>query len=136
MNTVAQPGVAPKRWMVWTGRVISALIVLVMVPGIVMNLTHNPQALEGMKKFGYQESAMLTVAVLAAVAMALYAIPRTAVFGAVLLTGYLGGAILVHLRVGDPLFSHTLFPLYVAFFAWGGLYLRDSRVGALFSKSA
>jgi len=128
MNTVAQTGVAPKRWMVWTGRVISALIVLVMVPGIVMNLTHNPQALEGMKKFGYQESAMLTVAVLAAVAMALYAIPRTAVLGAIVMTGYFGGAIATHLRIADPGWP---LPLTCGILTWLGLYLRDERLRAL-----
>jgi DoxX-like family len=58
-------------------------------------------------------------------------IPRTAVFGAILLTGYLGGAIATHVRVGSPLFSHTLFPVYVALLIWGGLYLRDDRLRAL-----
>ena len=60
--------------------------------------------------------------------VALYAIPRTAQLGAVLLTGYLGGAIFAHVRIGDPLFSHVLFPTYVAAMIWGGLYLRDERV--------
>jgi hypothetical protein len=60
-----------------------------------------------------------------------YLIPRTAVLGAILWTGYLGGAIAIHLRVGNPLFSHTLFPIYVAAFLWAGLWLRDRRVRAL-----
>ena len=58
-------------------------------------------------------------------------IPRTAILGAILLTGYLGGAIATHVRVGSPLFSHTLFPVYVALLIWGGLYLRDDRLRAL-----
>ena len=60
-----------------------------------------------------------------------YAIPRTSVLGALLLTGYLGGAVATHVRVGNPLFSHTLFPIYFAFFVWGGLVLRDARLRAL-----
>jgi hypothetical protein len=63
----------------------------------------------------------------------LYAIPRTAALGAILLTGWFGGAIATHVRVGNPLFSHTLFPIYVAVVVWGGLYLRSGRVRALFS---
>lgn len=66
--------------------------------------------------------------------MALYVVPRTAPLGAVLLTGYLGGAVFVHMRVGDPLFSHTLFPIYVGAMIWGGLFLRDERVKHLLSN--
>jgi hypothetical protein len=65
------------------------------------------------------------------VCLILYVIPRTAPLGAVLWTGYLGGAIATHLRLDNPLFSHTLFPIYVAALLWGGLYLRDARVRAL-----
>ena len=65
----------------------------------------------------------------------MYLVPRTAVVGAVLWTGYLGGAIATHVRVGNPLLSHTLFPIYVAVPLWGGLYLRDSRVKSLISVS-
>jgi hypothetical protein len=69
-----------------------------------------------------------------ALCVALYAIPRTSLFGALLLTGYLGGAIATHVRVGDPLWTHTLFPIYVAAMVWGGLVLRDQRLRA-FLKS-
>ena len=65
------------------------------------------------------------------VCVILYVVPRTAVLGAILLTGYLGGAVATHLRVGDPLFSHTLSPVYFAVLLWGGLYLRDERLRAL-----
>ena len=63
--------------------------------------------------------------------LVIYLIPRTAVLGALLLTGFLGGAISTHLRIGDPFFSHTVFPVYVALMVWGGLYLRDETVRAL-----
>jgi hypothetical protein len=69
--------------------------------------------------------------VLALICTALYALPRTAVLGAILLTGYMGGAIASHLRLGDPLFTHILFGVYLAVLAWGGLYLRDARVRAV-----
>ncbi|HMF53919.1 MAG TPA: DoxX family protein, partial [Edaphobacter sp.] len=61
----------------------------------------------------------------------LYAIPRTSVFGAILLTGYLGGAIALQLRVGNPLFSHVLFPVYIALLIWGGIFLRENRLRTL-----
>ncbi len=72
-----------------------------------------------------------TLGLLGLVSVLFYAYPRTAVLGAILLTGYLGGAIATHLRIGSPLFSHTLFGVYLGLIAWGGLYLRDPRVRAL-----
>jgi hypothetical protein len=72
-----------------------------------------------------------TLGVLTLVCTILYAIPRTSVLGAILLTGYMGGAIYTHLRAGSPLFTHTLFGAYLAVLIWGGLYLRDERVRAL-----
>jgi hypothetical protein len=71
-----------------------------------------------------------------AVCTALYAWPRTAALGAVLLTGYLGGAVLAHLRVGDPLFSHTLFPVYVGVLAWAGLWLRDAGLREYLTRAS
>jgi hypothetical protein len=64
-----------------------------------------------------------------------YVIPRTAVLGAIVLTGYFGGAIATHVRVGNPLFTHVLFPIYVAALVWGGLYLREDRLRALIARS-
>lgn len=69
------------------------------------------------------------------VCLALYLIPRTSLVGAVLWTGYLGGAIATQVRVGNPLFTHVLFPMYVAVLLWGGLYLRDSRVGVMLAAA-
>lgn len=73
-----------------------------------------------------------TLGLILAICTALYAYPRTAVLGAILLTGYLGGAIATHVRVGSPLLSHTLFGIYLGLFVWGGLWLRDSRLRDLF----
>jgi len=75
--------------------------------------------------------AILPLGIIQAVLVVLYVVPRTAVLGAILLTGYLGGAVATHVRVANPLFSHVLFPTYVAAFLWGGLILRDARLRAL-----
>ncbi|MFL5601688.1 MAG: DoxX family protein, partial [Gemmatimonadaceae bacterium] len=83
------------------------------------------------EQLGFPISASATIAIIELICVILYLIPRTSVLGAILLTGYLGGAIAVQVRIGAPLFSTTLFPIYVALFLWGGLYLRDQRVRAL-----
>jgi len=84
-------------------------------------------------ELGYAPSAGLArgLGVLALACTALYAVPRTAVLGAILLTGYMGGAVASHLRLGDPLFSHILFGVYLGILAWGGLFLRDARIREL-----
>jgi hypothetical protein len=74
---------------------------------------------------------VLVIGVIELVCLVLYLVPQTSVLGALLLTGYLGGAIATHVRVGSPLMSHTLFPIYVALMVWGGLYLREGRLRAL-----
>jgi hypothetical protein len=83
--------------------------------------------LAGTAQLGYPVSAVLPLGIALAVCVAAYAIPRTSVLGAVLLTGYLGGAIATHVRVENPLFTHTHFPIYVAAFVWGGIFLREPR---------
>jgi hypothetical protein len=87
--------------------------------------------IDAFAQLGYPLSVAGVLATLCLVCAVLYAIPRTSVFGAILLTGYLGGAIATHVRVGDPLFSHVLFPVYLGAFAWAGIYLRDDRLRAL-----
>ena len=84
-----------------------------------------------MPLLGWPVSLAIPLGILLLSCLALYAIPRTAVLGAILLTGYLGGAVATHVRVADPLFSHVLFPVYVGAMLWGGLYLRDARLRAL-----
>jgi hypothetical protein len=86
---------------------------------------------DGFAQLGFPLSAARPLSVIELLCVVLYLIPRTSALGAILLTGYLGGAIAVQVRVGAPLFSTTLFPIYVALFLWGGLYLRDERVRAL-----
>ena len=115
----------------WTGRILSALPALFLLVDGVGKLLKPTPVVEGTVQLGYPESVLLGLGIVLLTCTALYVIPRTAVLGAILLTGYLGGAIATHVRVGSPLFSHTLFPIYIAVLVWGGLYLRDERLRAL-----
>ena len=118
---------------VWVGRALSCLVILFLTMDAGMKIAALPIVAETAPKIGWtgdpgfwQGMGLLLLAI-----TALYAWPRTAVLGAVLLTGYLGGAVATHLRVGDPLFSHILFGVYLGIALWGGLWLRDARVRAL-----
>jgi len=115
----------------WTGRIMSALPALFLLVDGVGKLIKPAPVVEGTVQLGYPESVLLGLGIVLLTCTILYTIPRTAILGAILLTGYLGGAIATHVRVGSPLFSHILFPVYLAVLIWGGLYLRDERLGAL-----
>jgi DoxX-like family len=115
----------------WTGRIMSALPALFLFIDAVGKLLKPAPVVEGTVQLGYPESVLLGLGIVLLTCTVLYVIPRTAIFGAILLTGYLGGAVATHVRVGSPLFSHILFPVYLAVLIWGGLYLRDERLRAL-----
>jgi DoxX-like family len=115
----------------WTGRILSALPVLFLLLDVIMKLIKPEAVVKGTVELGYPESAIVGLGIVLLISTVLYAIPRTSVLGAILLTGYLGGAIATHVRVGNPLFTHILFPVYLALFIWGGLFLRDVRVREL-----
>ena len=87
--------------------------------------------IDGTLQLGYPESVIVPLGIVLLAGVVLYAIPATAVLGAIVLTGYLGGAIATHVRVGNPMLTHTLFPVWVALFVWGGLWLRDDLLRAL-----
>ena len=91
------------------------------------------EVVQGTVDLGYATHHIAIIGMLGLLSILLYAIPRTAILGAILLTGYFGGAIATHLRLDNPLFSHTLFPVYLGILAWGGLWLRDERVRRLLS---
>ena len=119
---------APSKGMLWAGRILTALPVFALLASGAMKLSHKPELVEMFTgKFGYSESALLPLALVEMTCALLYLIPQTAVLGAVLMTGYLGGAVATHVRVGDPFFA----PALLGVLAWGGLFLRDSRVRAL-----
>ncbi len=131
MTTYAATNTAKTR-RVWTGRVLSALgVAFMLFDGIIHILKISP-VVDAFAKLGFPLGASVALGVVELICVALYLIPRTWVFGAVLLTGYLGGAIATQLRVGAPLFTTTLFPIYVALLLWGGLYLRDDRLRDVF----
>jgi hypothetical protein len=115
----------------WTSRVLTGIVVLFLTFDTVIHLVPNRMVIEGSAALGFKPETMFTIGVIELVCLIVYLIPRTAPLGAILFTGYLGGAIVTHLRLGNPLFSHILFPIYVAALLWGGLYLRDARVRAL-----
>ena len=114
--------------MIWAGRVISAIPVLLMVLSAVMKLFKAAPVVEGMPRYGYPESQIGMLGVLELSSCIVYTIPRSAVLGAILMTGYLGGATATNLRVGDPSYVMTIL---LGVFVWGGLYLRDARVRAM-----
>ena len=124
---------APTSKALWIGRVLSALAILFLLFDTVLKLLQLPIAVEGTTQLGYPAGVVFGIGVIELVCLALYVFPPTSVIGAILFTGYLGGAIATHVRIGSPLFTHILFPIYVAVLIWGGLYARDNRVRALFS---
>ena len=115
----------------WAGRILTGLAVMFLTVDLAMKLSGAKEAVDGTVKLGWQPHHLPILGGIQLVCLVLYLIPRTAPLGAVLWTGYLGGAVATHLRVDDPLFSRILFPIYVATLIWGGLYLRDARVRAL-----
>src|SRR5258708_27806033 len=117
---------------IWAGRVMSGLVILFLLLDGGMKLIPLDVVLKASEPLGIPGDLARTLGVLTLVCTLLYAFPRTSVLGAILLTGYLGCAIATHLRVGDPLFTHVLFPTYLGVLLWGGLYLREPRLRALF----
>ena len=126
--TPAVPVAAPvSRKMLWAGWIVSGLPVLLLLFSAVMKLARPEAVLEEFARLGYPERLVVGIGVLELACTVLYLIPRTAVLGAILLTGYLGGATATHLRIGDPFLP----PAIVGLVVWLGLYLRDRRVRAL-----
>jgi hypothetical protein len=116
---------------VWAGRILSGLVVLFLIPDAVVKFFRPAPVVDAFAHLGWPLSNANTLGVLLLACTALYAIPRTSTLGAIFLTGYLGGAVATHFRVGDPLFSHVLFPTYLGVLLWLGLYLRDERLRPL-----
>lgn len=115
----------------WTGRVLSTLAVLFLAFDCAIKLIQIPEAIEGTTQLGYPASVIFPLGILQLICLIIYVIPQTSVLGAILWTGYLGGAIATHVRLGNPLFTHILFPVYVALLLWGGLYFRNHYLRAL-----
>jgi hypothetical protein len=114
-----------------TGWTLSGFFIAFMLFDSTIKLIKIEPVVQAFNELGYPDSLARTIGLIELAIAILYALPRTAVFGAVLAMGVLGGAIASHARLGDPPFSHTLFGVYLGLFAWGGLWLRDARLRAL-----
>ena len=118
----------PKKWVLWTGRILSAVPVLLLAFSASMKIMGSPEFIEQwVGKMGYPASTALKIGIVEIACAIIYAIPRTSFLGAILVTGYLGGATATHVRIGDPFFM----PVLVGVVAWVGLYLRDPRLRTL-----
>ena len=116
---------------VWAGRVLSGVAVAFLLFDVSGKLMRVAPVIEGTVKLGYPEGAVLPIGVLLLAGVVLYLMPPTSVLGAIYLSAYLGGAVASHYRLGNPLLSHVLFPVYVAVLLWSGLALRDPRLLSL-----
>ena len=116
----------------WAGWICSGLIVLFMLLDSISKFLKPEPVLQGTVELGYAEHHIVLIGVLGLVPTIFYAVPRTSVLGAVLLTGYFGGAVATHVRLDNPLYSHILFPVYFTILAWVGLWLRDEGLRRFF----
>ena len=121
----------PTRGARWAGYALTALAALFLAFDATIKLLVIQPVVDSFARLGLPADLPRTIGALEAVLVLVYLVPRTALLGAILLTGYLGGAIMCHVRVADPLFSHILFPVYLGTFMWGGLYLREPRLQRL-----
>jgi hypothetical protein len=124
----------PSRRAIVTGRVLSGIAAVLLTLDAGVKLAMAKPAIEGSAQLGFSPQQVFVIGVIAAVCLVLYLIPRTAPLGAVLWTGYFGGAIVTHFRLGNPLLTHVLSPIYISAIIWGGLYLRDPRVRAVLGR--
>jgi hypothetical protein len=121
------------RTSIWTGRVVTGIISVLLAMDAGLKVFMLGPAVEGTAQLGYPPNIVFPLGLIQAVSLVLYLTPRTSVLGAVLWTGYLGGAVATHVRLDNPLFTHTLSPIYVAIMLWGGLWLRDRRLRNVFA---
>jgi hypothetical protein len=122
--------VSTSKPMLWTGRIVSAVLSLFLLFDSAMKFVKPAIVVETTVKLGYSESLIPVLGIVLLACTVAYVIPQTSVLGAILLTGYLGGAVASHLRAGDPLFA-VFFPVVFGMLVWGGLFLRDARLRAL-----
>jgi len=120
-----------RRSTVWTGRTLTAVAVLFLIFDATVKLLQLTPAVDATAQLGFKASVLVPLGIIEALCLAAYLVPQTSVAGAILWTGYLGGAVAVQLRVGNPLFSNVLFPVYVAALLWGGLWLRRAQLRAV-----
>jgi|HubBroStandDraft_4_1064222.scaffolds.fasta_scaffold631751_1 hypothetical protein len=125
-----QPNSLSKKTL-WTGRIVSGLVTAFLLFDAIIHLMKPAPVVEAFAKLGFPIRLAVPLGIVELVCVLLYVIPRASVLGAILLTGYLGGAIAIQLPTGNPFFGEVLFPVYVGVFLWGGIYLRDERLRTL-----
>lgn len=116
----------------WISYVMSGLVILFMLFDSIMKFVRPPEVIEGTESLGFGVEHLTTLGTLGLISTLLYVFPRTSVLGAILLTAYFGGAMATHLRLNNPLFTHTLFTVYFGVLVWGGLWLRNPTLRKLF----
>jgi DoxX-like protein len=121
----------PSRAKAWTANTLSGLVVAFLLFDCTIKFINPSFVAQASSQIGWSPALAPVLGAILLSCTALYAFPRTSILGAILLTGYLGGAVATHLRVGDPLFSHILFPVYMGVILWAGLCLREDRLRAL-----
>lgn len=133
IDTAESDTAASSKSRLLTGRILSTLTILFLIMDIVFKFIRPipPQMMQSITQLGFQPSLLTAIGILLTICTVLYVIPATSVLGALLLTGYLGGAVSVQVRVGNPLFGYVLFPVYIGVLMWAGLCLRESRLLAL-----
>jgi len=129
MQTATQ-ALPSSRTALWAGRIIGALAIVFLIFDSVIKVLKLAPAVESTTQLGYPETLVITIGIIELICLAVYVIPRTSIFGAILMTGYLGGAIATNLRAGTPLFN-VVFPIIIGALLWGGIYLRDDKLRAL-----
>jgi hypothetical protein len=127
----AAPSGSISKKALWAGRIASGLVTAFMIFDAVMHLMKPAPVVEGFARLGFPIRLAVTLGIIDLICVVLYVIPRTSILGAILLTGYLGGAVAIQLPTGNSLFGEVLFPVYVGVIVWGGIYMRDERLRAL-----
>src|ERR1700753_624945 len=132
INTTASDTAAPSKPRLWTARILSILTILFLVFDGIMKLVRPLPVTQAMTQLGFPQNLSVPIGIILLLCTALYAIPSTSVLGAILLTGYLGGAVVSQLRIGASLFGSTLFPMYFAVLMWASVCLLEPRLRAVF----
>lgn len=122
----------PTKAILWASYIMSGIVILFMLMDSIMKFVRPPEVIEGTLALGFEEGHILTIGCLGLISTLLHLYPRTTILGAVLLTGYFGGAMATHVRLNNPLFTHILFTAYLGIFMWCGLWLRNKRLRELF----
>ena len=131
---VLAPPVPVLKTKLWIGHALSGLVILFLLFDSVIKFVNPAPVADAFAHVGWPSNLAVALGGILLLCTLMYAIPRTSILGALLLTGYLGGAVATHLRVGDPMFSHVLFPIYIGIALWTGLFVRDERVRTLLPR--